>query len=219
MSLPEANPNQALFLLGVNACLQGEWEEAFRRFVTVIGQAPAWPEPYHNLGVVYWHQGDTESAQKSWEKALSLRPRFVEALIGLGLANLTAGRQHEGLRCMERAVAISSRAESFNALGVALFCGAQVEDASRCFEKAVSVDSTLSAPLRNLATLFRARGQDAEAQHCLSRAALARDLSGFSMASLYVSVPIARRIGEMTEEEYDAPEAIFTVYDLDEPED
>lgn len=206
----------AHFLLGVEACVDHEWEEGFRHFVSTIDRAPALAEPYHNLGIVYWQQGDFDSAQKCWQKAISLRVRFPEAILALGLAYLASQHMHEALTCMERAISFWRSPATLTAMGVTLFRTGQFHEAGACFVKAAGLAPHMAAPLRNLAVLYRARGQEAEAQHCMSQASCARDQSGYFLTPLHVLLPLAQRVGAVRADEYEGPPCELVVYDLDE---
>lgn len=209
----------AQFLLGVEAYVDQEWEEAFRRFVATIERAPALAEPFYNLGLVYWHQRDFASAQKCWEKAISLRVRFPQAILAMGTAYLASRRLPEALTCCEQAILLWETPETLNALGATLFHSGQFHEAGTCFEKAAGRAPHLAAPLRNLAVLYRARGQEQEAQHCLNQASSARDPSGFFIAPLHLLLPLARRIGVSGDATDDDGSAEPIVYDLDEVSD
>jgi Tfp pilus assembly protein PilF len=215
---PDAFP--PYFLLGVAACEDAQWEEAFHHCLAVIDRAPALPEPYNNLGVVYWHQGDFSGAQTCWEKALSLNGHHQSAMLNLGLAFLKDGRHLEAQTCMEKAVSIGPMTGSaLNNLGVIYFHGGQFVEAEECFGKAVGLDGDLAAPLRNLAHIYACKGQDTEAQHCHNRAAVVRKSASYLIHPFHLIVHLARRIGGPdAADPYERPDAEVTVYDLDEEE-
>lgn len=218
LASPEAYP--AHFLLAVSACEEAQWEEAFHHCLAVINRAPALPEPYNNLGVVYWHQGDFAGAQTCWEKALSLNPRHQAAMLNLGLAFLRDGRVEEARTCAERAVGIGPlTASALNNLGVMMVRCGQFVEANDVFAKAAGLDLQLAAPLRNLAHIYSCKGQDTEAQQCHNRAATAGKRSAYLIHPFHLIVHVSRRIGALDAglgDRYEGPDEVARVYDLDE---
>ncbi len=207
----------AHFLLGVAAVEDAQWEEAFRHFVAAIDRAPAHAEPYNNLGVVYFHQGDLPSARTCFERALSVRPRFADAVTNLGIYYLASGRAVEARTCFERAVALSARsASAYNNLGVSLFRAGQFDDATACFERSIALDAQLAAPLRNLAHIYLCKGQDAEAQSCYGRSAVVRRRAAYRLDPFDVLLPMAERLGAAPEDDAYEPDEEVVVYELDE---
>jgi len=213
------NPDSvaAHFLLGVAACEDAQWEEAFRHFVATIDRAPAMAEPYNNLGVVYFHQQDLSSARTCWERAVSVRARYPEAVANLGVFYLASGRAIEARTCFERAVAMAPRsASAYNNLGVALIRAGQFDDATACFEHSIGLDPQLAAPLRNLAHIYQCKGQDSEAQSCHNRSAVVVRRAAFRIDPFDVILPVSDRIGAVPEDDAYEPDEEVVVYDLDE---
>lgn len=207
----------AHFLLGVAAVEDAQWEEAFRHFVAAIDRAPAHAEPYNNLGVVYFHQGDRPSARSCFERAISVRPRFSDAVSNLGIFYLATGRTVEAQTCFERAVAMAPRsAVAYNNLGVGLFRAGQFDDATACFERSIGLDAQLAAPLRNLAHIYQCKGQDAEAQSCHNRAAVVRRRSAYRLDPFDVLLPLSERLGAAPGDDAYEPDEEVVVYELDE---
>lgn len=215
----EENPDSvaAHFLLGVAACEDAQWEEAFRHCVAAIDRAPALAEPYNNLGVVYFHQQDPASARSCWERAVSVRPRYFEAMANMGVYYCAAGRAAEARSCLEKAVALGGRsASAANNLGVALFRTGQFDDATACFERAIALDPQLAAPLRNLAHIYLCKGQDAEAQSCHNRSAVVARRAAYRIDPFDLILAVSARIGPAPDQEPYEPTDGVVVYELDE---
>lgn len=207
----------AHFLLGVAATEDAQWEEAFRHFVATIDRAPALAEPYNNLGVVYFHQGDRPSSRACFERAVSVRPRYPEAVGNLGIFYLASGRAPEARTCFERTVAMAPRsASAYNNLGVCLIRAGQFDDATACFERAIALDPQLAAPLRNLAHVYACKGQDVEAQSCHSRSAVVRRRAAYRLDPFDVLLSLSERIGTAPEADAYEPDEDVVVYELDE---
>lgn len=212
------DPDQpaAHFLLGVDACDRGSWEEACGRFIRTFERSPTFVEALNNLGLVYWIQGDFASSTACWEKALARRPRFPSGLLNLGVAHMEAARSPEACRCFERVLSLDPRCSpALNNLGLWFWLEGHAVEAKRCLERAIALDGTAALPLRNLAEIFRLSGQEHEARHCQSLAALGQTGHGHRRGSFEWSLLLVRRIADPLEE-IPEPARELQVYELEE---
>lgn len=102
---PEYSP--ARNSLGVAHMEQENWDEAIEYFKAVkddlLYATPHYP--LTNLGFIYYHKGDYDTAISYYEEALDLMPDFPKALHGLGRIYLQTGRADKAVEVLENAVA------------------------------------------------------------------------------------------------------------------
>ena len=86
---------------------KGEWDTAIVYFKEVTGSLVyASPHfPLSNLGWAYYNKKMYEQAEKYYDEALEIAPKFINALRGLGLTYMAMGKIPEGVEVLESAVA------------------------------------------------------------------------------------------------------------------
>lgn len=131
-----------------------------------IRLSPNYPDPHMNLGLIYWRQGDWESAIRH----LRLAARFAEqdanrfvvsrAFTNLAVVYRSAGRLDESVAAARQALRFDPEfAGGHNNLGYALLLRGQVEDAMRHLRAAVELDPTLDVAHSNLGLAYAVRGE------------------------------------------------------------
>ena len=92
----------------------GHPKEALEHYKSVLAKDDSLPETYHNIGIIYRFQGDTDEAKKQFQKALELRADFSSAYVNLALIERDAGNSDRALELLDQAVqADSSDAEAY----------------------------------------------------------------------------------------------------------
>jgi tetratricopeptide (TPR) repeat protein len=66
--------------LGQNYYLLGNYEKAKEIYETLVEEAPAFPEPYFNYGLVLEKLGDTETALGMMKKALTFKFTYLSSI-------------------------------------------------------------------------------------------------------------------------------------------
>ena len=120
------------------------------------------------LGICQAQTGRYEAAQKSFEKAIELNPRFPEPRVNLG--NLLLGLHEEAaaLRQFKTALALdpgiltrdTSSFSAFNVLGLCLMDEAKYPDARRAFERSIRINPKFAPAHSNLGNALVALKQE-----------------------------------------------------------
>ena len=84
-----------LLLLGREHFLKGEYNKAEYLLRQVITRTDRYADVYHMLGVIAHQDGDFVQAQRYFEQAVELNPRYTEALLNLMVTYNDLGRYEE----------------------------------------------------------------------------------------------------------------------------
>ena len=79
------------FHLGASCAELNELDEAIAAFERARVLAPGQPDPYFNLGLVYWRKGDLGKAKESYRRGLAIRPNETSALQNYALLLMKTG--------------------------------------------------------------------------------------------------------------------------------
>jgi tetratricopeptide (TPR) repeat protein len=104
----ETEEDDAAFLYrrGLNAMSNDLPEDAIGFFSDAIKKAPEFAEAWNKRATVLYLMGDYQRSVADVEQTLALEPRHFGALAGLGLINLTLGRETAALRAFEAALKV-----------------------------------------------------------------------------------------------------------------
>jgi putative PEP-CTERM system TPR-repeat lipoprotein len=99
-----ANPNnaEALDLLGSAQLGAGEKDNAVATFGQLVGLVPQSAPAYFQLASAQAATKDLEAARKSLNKALDLKPDFVDAAVALAGLDVQAGQVNEAIKLAQR---------------------------------------------------------------------------------------------------------------------
>ena len=92
--------------LGTAYLNQKKWDDAITCFKEIAGDL-LYATPYYplsNLGLAYYNKKEYELAEKHYQDALKIEPRFVIALQGLGKTYIAVGKFKEAVVTLEKAV-------------------------------------------------------------------------------------------------------------------
>ena len=129
----------------------GQIQEALDTVETLIKGYPKEPLLYNISGACYKEIGQLEKAFKNFEKAVSLKPDYAEALYNLGITLRELGQVDAAIGCYEKALAIKpDYAEAHNNLGNAFKELGQLDDAVKSYEKALTLKSDYAEAHNNL---------------------------------------------------------------------
>jgi tetratricopeptide (TPR) repeat protein len=120
-------------------------------------------EAYFNLAILQFRRGDTENAEKNFEKSDSLRPNDPETQNNLGVIYCYRGSYRRAEQCLRQTVEKKPDwAKAWDNLGLTLFRMERYKDAREAFEKEISIAPEQSSAYYNLGCAC-ASGGDADA--------------------------------------------------------
>ena len=147
---------------------QGKRELATREFAAIIEAVPNLPEPYFYLGTIHISSGELDKAQSVLEKAVSLKPAFVEALHALAVVYLQKQLYVRAETTLRKAIEIAPQNALLHLdLGHACLNQNKLEDAQRSFARVIAIEKSnpkvLFAAYFNRSIAHRSRGVPEEA--------------------------------------------------------
>ena len=162
---------------GIVLAEAGRSDEALAVFNKASGIIDWDPELWNYIGVAYYNKGDLDKALSSYERALSLDPKYAMVLANLGTVQFSLAmrnRDREALRkaldYFERAVASDPRyAGGYNGLGAIRSLSGDREGAIQAWAKAVELEPDHRFALYNLAKAYLEKGDKAKALVLLRR--------------------------------------------------
>jgi Flp pilus assembly protein TadD len=157
------------------------FDDAVALFNSYIEQKPANAWGHYMLGLSAWKAGDNRTAESAYEVALSIDPRHVQSLLGLGRVLIEEGRADEALQEIEFAAEVDpSSSQVFRLMGRAYHELGRADDAIAAYSDAIALDDTDVWALNNLGYLYIQTSQHSEAIGPLARAVeLAPDMAMF----------------------------------------
>lgn len=136
----------------------GDLDLAEREFRQLVALSPKSPEGYQRLGKVLMLRERPDEAGVNFEKALTLDPDFVGALIGLGEIEAARGDSQSAVKRFETAVEIEPRdAAAQLALGRELEAKGKADEALAAYFRALENDPFSIEASRRVASIQLAR--------------------------------------------------------------
>ncbi|OIN98713.1 hypothetical protein AUJ66_00450 [Candidatus Desantisbacteria bacterium CG1_02_38_46] len=109
-----------------------------------------------------------EEAINFYNLALEKKPKFPEALIGIGSAIDAIGRPREAINYFDEAIEINpGLAKAWNYKGSALYSLGKLNESLQCYEEALRIDPKYGSPWANKASILRVLKKYDEAKICL----------------------------------------------------
>ncbi len=135
--------------MGTAYLAQKKWDDAIACFKEITGDLLyATPHyPLSNLGWAYYNKKEHDLAEKYYQDALKIEPRFAIALSGLGKTYIATGRISEAIAVLEKAVKNSpNSAELYLDLADAYRLSREYKKALNAYKKVVELapDSPLA---------------------------------------------------------------------------
>jgi Flp pilus assembly protein TadD len=146
------DPENARGNLGMGIVLArvGRGEESGPFYQRSVASSPD-PLAYNNLGTWYQQRGDLESAERSYRRAVELKPQFAQAHDNLGIIYARQGDTARAIDAFETALRFDpGSCLAATNLGRALELAGRVEDARRAWREAVTRDPSCDGAKRAL---------------------------------------------------------------------
>jgi Flp pilus assembly protein TadD len=154
-----------LILLGALTWHQcGMYADTKTLWSITLSRNPASWMARNNLGSDFLAKGDRKEAIAQFQKALTIKPDFAEALNNLGKALFAKGDREEAIAQFQKALTIKPDfAEALNNLGYALLAKGDREEAIAQFQKALAIHPDFAMARNNLGKALLAKGAVDEA--------------------------------------------------------
>jgi tetratricopeptide (TPR) repeat protein len=163
----QGQPTQELrkkFADAVQLANDNRFDEAEALFKEILTEAPDVPEIYQNLAYIYVKRQDWANAEKSYLKALELRPGDAQSTSGLAGVYMQTGQQEKAEELVNQAAGENPEdATAQYNRGVFLVNNGKTEEAIAAFEAALAADPTLAEAHYHLGTLLVGQGKIPEA--------------------------------------------------------
>lgn len=126
-----------------NAYLRlNQWDAAIEQFQSVTDDLIyATPHfPMTNLGFAYYNKGEFENAEKYYQEALKLQPKFTMALRGLGRTYLKMGEVTKAQEALNEAVSIEPDfAPAYMDLAQIYLMSGDIEKAKNAYQQVIKI--------------------------------------------------------------------------------
>lgn len=162
LQIVQSNPNavEAQHLLGICYAQQGNDVAAEVAFKVALGLAPNHPQLLANQATLLRRQNRLEDAAQLWQRAVSVAPKFTQAWIDLGLAELKLGRHLQAVAPLQQAtIQQPQSALAWHGLGNAQRLCGELEAAELAFKNAIQFDPKYESAWVNLGAIQRLLGR------------------------------------------------------------
>ncbi len=169
----ELTPEQVapLIDLGLVYTLNGRPEAAVEIYANASATDPDNPHIHSNHAYALNALGRYAEARAAAQKALEIEPRYAEALVNLGNAELMLGDMDKARESFERAIGLNPEyAVAHNNLGNVHLACERHEAAIQAYERAAELEPGFDEALSNLGMALQARGRVDEARASFERA-------------------------------------------------
>ncbi len=119
---------------------------------------------YYNLGFLRQQEGAFQEALLNYRRALSLHPRYAEAMTNLGSLYGIMGNEGQSMRWHREAVSLMPKSPvPYDALGSSLEKQGRLQEAIESFRQALAIDHKFTAARMHLAAALAKSGRTTEA--------------------------------------------------------
>jgi len=157
-------PHQALVQSGLVLFQRGDYVSALQRFEAALPNIPTDPFLNAYVGFSYAKLARYADAAKSYERALALRPSYLNAQINLCTVYAKLNELGKALLACEKAAEMDRQsALTLNDLGLIQFQLGRFPEAKRSFERVIAMDPALAVAHHNLAETYASLQQMSKA--------------------------------------------------------
>lgn len=168
-----SHPNSvdAQQLLGICYAKQGNDVAAEATFQFALGLAPNQPQLLANQATLRRRQNRLDEAVQLWRQAVAAAPKFAQAWIDLGLAELKVGRANQAVTCLQQATTLQPQSTlAWHGLGNALRANGDLPASANAFKRALALNSDSGTAWLNLGSVERLQGHIDEALQAYAHA-------------------------------------------------
>jgi tetratricopeptide (TPR) repeat protein len=143
-----------------NLYRKGQVQETLVAIETLTKRYPNEPLLYNIQGGCFSDLGQLDVAIKCFERALAIKPGYVDVLNNLGVALHDLGRFDEAVRSYMRAVRVQPNyAKGYFNIGQAFNALSQFDEAVKFYKKAIAIKPDYADAYSTLGTIFHHLGQ------------------------------------------------------------
>jgi len=137
-------------------------EESMDYFKKALQIYPIYPEALVDMGVAYFQDGKSDSAEKFYRKALALDPNQTNATNNLGTIYIRSNRFREALDLYKKAITINPNyVEAYFNLGICYIQVQQFDSAIAYFNKTLDMNPNYTKTYEVLAITYNIMGNKA----------------------------------------------------------
>jgi Flp pilus assembly protein TadD len=141
-------------------------EVSLRQLQEAVRNKPNDPSLHYLLGVKYQNEGQDSKALAAYQKAVSLNPRYAEALLGLGSVKAAQGDLDGAVKALKKAVQFDPKNKEartwlsvvYGKQGLALLDQGKAAEAAKVLQQAAANNPKDTAALNNLGVALAALG-------------------------------------------------------------
>jgi tetratricopeptide (TPR) repeat protein len=142
-------------------------DEKDKQFSGLIGNA----SDYLLLGNAKYKEGDLPGAIEYYDKALTINPKYADALYNKGVALSDLKRHEEAIEYYDKALTINPKyADAWYNKGVALSDLKRYDEEIECYDKALTINPKYANAWFNKACIYASKDDKSNALKNLSRA-------------------------------------------------
>ncbi len=157
---PQAGGIEALLQRSLALHQQGRIDEAANGYAQALEREPGNAIATHYLGMVAWHRGDLEGAERMMRASIAADGTIPDFHNNLGLLLRDTRRTGAAIACFARALEVdASWFEAHNNLGLALEAAGRSDDAIGAYRAAIAAQPAFAAAHQNLGRALLARGE------------------------------------------------------------
>ena len=156
---------EALHLLGLVAYQQGDNPKAIQLITQAISNISHKPHYHYNLGLVLEKERRLDEAVSAYQRALDLKPSYIEAKSNLGNVLRAQGKLDAAAQAFQSILTINPRsAETHNNLGVVFKEQGNLNGAIEEYRAALELKPAHAEALNNLGVAYKEQGRLDEAK-------------------------------------------------------
>lgn len=141
---------------GVEYLRRGNPAEARRHFTRALSLDPRSPVANNAMALLYSYEGDAESEEKYYQRALDADPAFAPALNNYGALLFSQARYEQAAGKLERAAGVpgyQERGGALSNLGLCYQALGEPDQARQAFARALRLRPEMAVPSRELARI------------------------------------------------------------------
>jgi tetratricopeptide (TPR) repeat protein len=153
-------PKRDFFKFGAPLVWAGFVQQALPYLERSLEKTPDNPRILTLVGQIHLAGNRLDQAEQVFQKAISLNPASVHALLGLGSVADTRGKPREAAEFFRKALILDgSSPEAANGLGLSFAKQGQTSEARKYFEQAIALRRDYADAINNLGVLYTRQGQ------------------------------------------------------------